>query len=144
MSQSDSPELTESLSKVFSVDPVDLSAGPAFPCRPLVAYSTERHTILAMFSGQIGLSAVSEFTAAMHDLFTENISKFILDFAHLSLSKSGVGALVAFANAMHGRNKRLYLYQTSDQIRSVLKDLHLTPYFTFLETEADVIVALAA
>ncbi|MCL1939043.1 MAG: STAS domain-containing protein [Desulfovibrionaceae bacterium] len=136
--------LAENLSKVLIVEPVDPYMGPRFPCRPLVAHSAEWHTTFGMFSGQIGLSAVPEFTAAMHDLFTENLSKVILDFAQLSLTKSAVGALVAFAAAMHGRNRRLYLYRASAQILGVLKELKLTPYFTFLAAEDDIIATLVA
>jgi anti-anti-sigma regulatory factor len=138
------PVLEENLSKVLILEPVDPYMGPRFPCRPLVAYSAERHTAFGMFIGQIGLSAIPEFKAAMHDLSTENLSKIILDFSQLSLTKSGVGALVAFAAATHGRNKRLYLYRTSAQILSVLKELNLTRYFSFLETEDDVIATLVA
>jgi anti-anti-sigma regulatory factor len=144
MQQPDRPVLTENLSKVLIVEPVDPYMGPRFPCRPLVARSAERHTAFGMFSGQIGLSAVPEFKAAMHDLFTEGLSKVILDFAGLSLTKSAVGALVAFAAAVHGRNRRLYLYRTSAQILGALKELGLTSYFTFLETEGDVIAVLVA
>jgi anti-anti-sigma regulatory factor len=144
MQQPDSPTLTERLSKVFIVVPVDPYMEPRFPCRPLVAYSVERHTALGVFNGQIGLSAVPEFTAAMHDLITENLDKVILDFAQLSLTKSAVGALVGFAAAIHGRNKRLYLYRASPQICAMLKALNLTPYFSFLETEDDVIATTVA
>jgi len=136
------PVLAERLSKVLIVVPVDPYMGPRFSCRPLVAHSAEKHTAFAIFSGQIGLSAVPEFTAAMHDLFSENLAETILDFSRLSLTKSAMGALVAFAAAIHGRNKRLYLYRTSAQIRSALQELQLTPYFRFLETEDDVIATL--
>jgi len=139
MGQPVRPVLAERLSKVLTVEPVDPCIGPRFSCRPLVAHSAEKHTAFAMFSGQIGLSAVPEFTAAMHDLFTENLTEVVLDFSRLSLTNSAVGALMAFAAAMHGRNKLLYLYRTSAQIRGALKELYLTPYFRFLETEDDVI-----
>ena len=144
MQQPDRPVLTEHLSKVLLVEPFDPCMKPRFPCRLLVAHSTERHTVFGVFSGQIGLSAVPEFTAAMHDLLSENLSKVVLDFSQLSLTKSAVGALVAFAAAMHGRNRRLYLYQTSAQIRDVLRELKLTLYFSFLETEDDLITTIVA
>ena len=142
--QTHKPVLTERLSKLLLVEPVDPYMGPRFPCRPLVARSAERHTVFCIFSGQIGLSAVPEFTAAMHELYTEGLAEAILDFSRLSLTKSAVGALVAFAASMHGRNKRLYLYAVSPQIRGVLKELSLDPYFSFLETEDDIIATLVA
>ena len=138
----DSVVLGGSLGKALTVEPVDPYMGPRFPCRPLTARSGEHHTVFGVFTGQIGLSSVPEFAAAMRDLSSENLSKVILDFSKLSLTKSAVGALVSFAAAMHGRNKRLYLYRTSAQIRGVLKDLKLTPFFTFLETEDDIISTL--
>jgi len=140
--QPDRLVLTERLSKVLIVEPVDPYMGARFPCRPLVARSAEKHTAFAIFSGQIGLSAVPEFTAAMHDLSAENLVEAVLDFSRLSLTNSAVGALIEFAAAMHGRGRRLYLYQTSAQIRGALTTLQLTPYFRFLETEDDVIATL--
>ena len=136
------PVLAERLSKAFIVEPVDPYFGPRFPCRPLVARSAEKHTAFAIFSGQIGLATAPEFTAAMHDLFTDHLVEAVLDFSRASLTNSAVGALVEFTAAMHGRNKRLYLYRTSAQIRSALQELQLTPYFRFLETEDDVIATL--
>jgi anti-anti-sigma regulatory factor len=142
MSQPDKLVLTERLSKALIVEPVDPYLGPRFPCRPLVAHGAEKRTAFAIFSGQIGLSTVPEFTAAMHDLFSENLAEAVLDFSRLSLTNSAVGALVGFAAAVHGRNKRLYLYQASAQIRGVLTVLQLTPYFHFLATEDDIIATL--
>ena len=138
----DRPVLAERLSKALIVEFVDPYMGPRFPCRPLVAHSAEKQTVYAIFSGQIGLSAVPEFAAAMHDLFTENLAEAILDFSQLSLTASATGALVSFGAAIHGRNKRLYLYRTSPQIRGMLKTLQLTSYFHFLETEDDVIATI--
>ena len=134
--------LGESLAKALTVEPVDPYMGPRFPCRPLTARSGERHTVFGVFTGQLGLSSVPEFAAAMRDLSSENLAKLILDFSRLSLTQSAVGALVAFAAAMHGRNRRLYLYKTSAQIRGMLKEMKLTPFFTFLETEDDIISTL--
>lgn len=136
--------MSELLAKAMAIEPVDPYTGARFPCRPLVARSAERHTAFGIFTGQIGLSAVPEFTAALHDLSAENPLKIILDFSRLSLTKSAVGALVAFAAAVHGRNRRLYLYRVSAQIRGVLEKLNLTPFFSFLETEDDIITALVS
>ena len=134
--------MRDNLAKTLLADPVDPYMGPRFPCRPLTARSRERHTAFGMFTGQIGLSSVPEFTAAMRDLTSDNLSKVIFDFSQLTLTKSAAGALVAFAAAMHGRNKRLYLYRTSSQIRGLLKELKLAPFFSFLETENDIIATL--
>jgi len=142
MSNLDRPILTERLSKALILEPFDPYMGPRFPCRPLVAHSAEKHTVFAIFSGQIGLPTVPEFTAAMHNLLTDHLVEVILDLSRLSLTKSGVAALVGFAASMHGRNRRLYLYRTSAQIRGELKDLQLIPYFRFLEAEDDVIATL--
>jgi anti-anti-sigma regulatory factor len=114
-----------------------------FACRPLAAHSVERHTAYGVFSGQIGLSDMPDFSAAMHTLVTENLNKVILDFSGVTLTKSAVGSLVGFAAAMHGLNKRLYLFRCSPQVRAVLKELHLLPFFSFLESEDDIIAALA-
>ncbi len=141
----DMPLLDSALRKVLIVDPIDPDSGPRFPCRPLTARGQEGHTMFGVFTGQIGLSGVPEFTAALRDLASsEHRSKIILDFSRLSLTRSATGALVDFAAAMHGRNKRLYLYKTSSQIRGVLKELKLSSFFSFLETEDDIIAALVA
>lgn len=132
----------ESLARILTVDPVDPYMGPRFKCRPLTARSAEQHTAFGFFHGQLGLSDVPEFSAALRELSSDNRVKIIVDFSGLALSKSAVGALVGFAAAMHGRNRRLYLYKTSAQIRGVLKELKLIPYFTFLESEDDIIATL--
>ena len=113
-----------------------------FACRPLAANSVERHTVYGLFSGQIGFADVPIFSVAIHDLATENMVKVILDFADVTLTKSAVGALVGFAAAMHGRNKRLYLFRCSVQVRALLKELDLLPFFSFLESEEDILGAL--
>ena len=113
-----------------------------FACRPLAAYTSERCTVLGRFTGQIGLARVAEFKAAMNDLVEENVRKVILDFSHIALTRSAVGALVVFAGAMHGRNKRLYLFRCSDQVLGLLRELGLSRFFSFLENEDDVIATL--
>lgn len=144
MQPPDTPAMPGSLDRVLIVNPVDPAMGPRFSCRPLTAHNQEKSTAFGAFTGQIGLSDVPEFTAAMYDLASKNPLKVILDFSGLSLTKSAAGALVAFATAMHGRNKKLYLYRTSAQIRGVLKELKLLPYFSFLETEDDIFVSSVA
>ena len=130
-----------SLAKILAADIDQAEAGP-FPCRPLAAHTAERSTALGRFRGQIGLPNLKEFKAALGDLVLDNLSKLILDLAAVSLSKSAVGALVGFAAAMHGRNKRLYLYRPSHQVRAVLKELGLTAFFSYLETEDDIVATL--
>ena len=130
-----------SLAKILAVDIDQAEAGP-FPCRPLAAHTAERSTALGRFRGQIGLPNLKEFKASLDDLVLDNLSKLILDLASVSLSKSAVGALIGFAAAMHGRNKRLYLYRPSPQVRAVLKELGLTAFFSYLETEDDIVATL--
>ena len=130
-----------SLAKILAVDIDQAEAGP-FPCRPLAAHTAERSTALGRFRGQIGLPNLKEFKAALGDLVLDNLSKLILDLAAVSLSKSAVGALIGFAAAMHGRNKRLYLYRPSPQVRAVLKELGLSAFFSYLETEDDIVATL--
>ena len=130
-----------SLAKILAEDIDQAEAGP-FPCRPLAAHTAERSTALGRFKGQIGLPNLKEFKAALGDLVLDNLSKLILDLAAVSLSKSAVGALIGFAAAMHGRNKRLYLYRPSHQVRAVLKELGLTAFFSYLETEDDIVATL--
>ena len=130
-----------SLAKILAADIDQAEAGP-FPCRPLAAHTAERSTALGRFRGQIGLPNLKEFKAALDDLVLDNLSKLVLDLAAVSLSKSAVGALMGFAAAMHGRNKRLYLYRPSPQVRAVLKELGLTAFFSYLETEDDIVATL--
>lgn len=133
--------LFSSLTDILAAD-IDKAEAVRFPCRPLAAHTAERNTALGRFRGQIGLPNLQEFRDALNDLVSENLSKVILDVAAVSLSKSAVGALVSFAAAMHGRNKRLYLYRSAPQVRAVLKELGLTAFFSYLETEDDIIATL--
>lgn len=113
-----------------------------YACRPLVALSDEKNTVFAMFTGQIGLAQVPEFKAALHDLASDNPVKVILDFSDLALTKSAMGALVSFAAFMHGRNKRLYLHRCSAQVSALLEELSLSVFFSYVETEDDIIATL--
>lgn len=133
--------LLGSVAQILAVDIDRAEAGP-FSCRPLAAHTAERSTALGRFRGQIGLPNMTEFKAALGDLVFDNLSKLILDLGAASLSKSAVGALIGFAAAMHGRNKRLYLYRPSSQVRAVLKELGLTAFFSYLETEDDILATL--
>lgn len=113
-----------------------------FFCRPLAARTSERCTALGRFYGHIGLPSVEEFKAAMNDLAEENVNKVILDFSEAALTRSAIGALVGFAASMHGRNKRLYLLRCSDQVRGQIHELGLKHFFTYLETEDDMLTTV--
>lgn len=136
------PLLSEQLSRVFT--PVRVEEGRPLPYafRPLVARSFERRTVFSVFTGQIGLADCERFKNSLQELCTEQTAKVILDFSGLSLTKSAAGALVGMAAFTHGLNKRLYLYAASAQIRALLKELELVPFFSYLETEDDIIAAL--
>lgn len=144
MKDSTAPEysLPEGLAKELRIEFSAAGNTQRFRCRPLAAYSAERHTAYGLFSGQISLSVLPDFSAALHDLVTDALNKVILDFSNVSLTKSAVGTLVGFAAAMHGYNKRLYLFRCSPQVRAVLKELSLLRFFSFLESEDDIIAAL--
>lgn len=133
--------LLGSLAAALAAD-IESAEAVRFPCRPLVALTAERNTALGRFKGQIGLPNLLEFKAALNDLAGSASSKIILDFASVALTKSAVGTLIAFAAAMHGLSKRLYLYRAAPQVRAVLKELGLTRFFSYLETEDDVIATL--
>jgi anti-anti-sigma regulatory factor len=134
--------LPEGLADALQVEFSATGQTQRFACRPLAARSAESHTAYGRFAGQISLSSMSDFSAAMNDLVTENLSKIILDFSDVTLTKSAVGALVGFAAAMHGRNKRLYLFKCPPQVRALLKELGLLPFFSFQETVEDILASL--
>lgn len=120
----------------------ELTETPRFACRPLAASTSERSTVIGRFKGDIGLPNGQEFTDALDDLFINNPLKIILDFAEASLTRSAVGILLDFAATAHGRNKRMYLYRPSEQIRAILRELGLSCFFSYLESEDDVIASL--
>lgn len=136
------PILPESLAQFFTPDRLGEERSQIYPCRPLVAHSLERRTVFSSFIGEIGLADCKRFKAALQDLCTEQVSKIIVDFSGLSLTRSAAGDLVAFAAFTHGMSKRLYLYAISPQIRALLKKLGLTPFFNYLEKEEDIIATL--
>lgn len=129
--------LPEGLQGLFRPD-----TAAAYACRPVAARSAERHTVFGVFSGSIGLMAVPEFKAALYSLAENESVKVILDFQNVSLSRSAVAALVAFAASMHGRNKRLYLFRPSQTLRAELKKLDLRDFFTIHNEEEDIIASL--
>jgi anti-anti-sigma factor len=132
----------EGLTGVLTPNTAENMAGSRYACRVFSAYGNERQTAFSSFQGRIGLYSNREFRAALYDLAAENTSRVILDFKDVLLSRSAVGVLVGFAASMHGRNKGLYLYRPSPQIRASLRELGLLPFFRILETEEEVIASL--
>ncbi len=130
------------LARTLLADLNDPAWSPRFSCRPLSGRTADRDTAVGRFRGDIGLPNLAEFKEALDELVVDNLVKVILDFKDATLSRSAMGALVAFAATMHGRNKRLYLYRPSQQIRARLKELQLTSFFSYLETEDDIIATL--
>ena len=127
---------------VLSADISTVSEGYIFTCRPLKGATAEQDTVLGRFQGNISLSGTKEFQQALDELVTDKLVKVILDFDKVTLSRTAIGALVAFAGTVHGRNKRLYLYRVSDQIRTSLQQLGLLGFFTLLESEEDILTTL--
>lgn len=113
-----------------------------YSCRPLKGATAEQDTVLGRFRGKIGLAGCQEFQVALNELVTDRRVKIILDFADVSLSRTAIGVLVNFAASMYGRNKRLYLYRASEQVMSSLSCLGLKDFFSFLETEEDILITL--
>ncbi|MDR2669196.1 MAG: STAS domain-containing protein [Desulfovibrio sp.] len=132
----------EGLAEVLTLNVAEYKAGSRYTCRVFSAHGNERQTVFGCFQGRIALKDNQEFKAALYDLVSENTGKVILDFKDVFLSRSAVGVLVGFAASMHGRNKGLYLYRPSQQIRASLQELDLLPFFRILESENDVVARL--
>ncbi|MDR2076142.1 MAG: STAS domain-containing protein [Desulfovibrio sp.] len=113
-----------------------------FDCCPVIARTRENSTVIGRFTGAIGLPQIREFREALHSLTLEGMEKVILDFEAVSLSRTALGVLVAFAASIRGNDKRMYLYRVSREVRDLLGELDLVPFFYFLETEDDVLMAL--
>lgn len=113
-----------------------------FSCCPLIAYTAGHNTVLGRFRGEIGLPTLIDYRNALISLVSGNVMKIILDLQAVTLSKSAMGELVTFAATVFGRQKRLYLYRPSEQVRCSLHDLGLTPFFSVLGTENDILATL--
>jgi anti-anti-sigma regulatory factor len=132
----------EGLADILTLNIAEYKAGSRYACRAFSAHGSERQTAFGCFQGRIALKDNQEFKAALYDLVSENTGKVILDFKDVYLSRSGIGVLVGFAASLHGRNKKLYLYRPSPQIRASLLEMELLPFFRTLESENDVIAGL--
>jgi anti-anti-sigma regulatory factor len=132
----------EKLADILTLDAVEYKVGSRYACRAFSAYGHERQTVFGRFQGHVALKDNPEFKAALYDLVSENVSRVILDFKDVLLSRSAVGVLVGFAASMHGRNKGLYLYRPSPQVRASLRELKLSPFFRILENEDEVTAGL--
>jgi anti-anti-sigma regulatory factor len=132
----------EGLSEILTLNVAEYKAGSRYACRAFSAHGNERQTVFGCFQGRIALKDNQEFKAALYDLVSENTAKVILDFKDALLSRSAIGVLVGFAASMHGRNKGLYLYRPSPQIRASLLELELLPFFRILESRNDVLAKL--
>ena len=134
--------LLRDFARAMRADSSKLDEAPRFACRPLAASTSGRSTVIGRFKGDIGLPNRQEFKDALDDLIADNPLKLMLDLSEPSLTRSAVGILVDFAATGLGRNKRMYLYRPSEQVRALLKELKLTDFFSYLETEEDVIASL--
>lgn len=125
---------------------LDLSEvrNPPHPCRPSALFLPEGSTAMGRFYGSIGLADQQAFMAALGSLVTDNALKIILDLGAASLTRSAVGTLVAFAADVYGRNKSLYLFRPAEKTRFILDELGISPFFSFLDTEDDVVATLAS
>lgn len=115
---------------------------PSFACRPFTGITAERDTVLSSFKGEIGVEGIDEFKNALNDLVTDRLHKLIIDLSAISLSRTALGTLVNFAASIYGRNKKLYLYAPSPQVRSSLAELELTSLFSVLETQEEILIAI--
>jgi anti-anti-sigma regulatory factor len=127
--------------RALTVDLADAPGGK-FACCPVIARTRENSTVIGRFTGAIGLPQIGEFREALFSLTAEGMEKVILDFETVSLSRTAMGVLVAFTASIRGNDKRMYLYRASQEVRALLGELELTPFFYFLETEDDVLMAL--
>lgn len=137
----DSP-LLGSFARALAADMGALPEAAMFPCRPVAASTAGNRTMLGRYQGAVSLRNSQEFKNSLADLAQNNPQKIILDLAEASLSKTAMGILVDFASDGHGRNNRLYLFRPSPQIRGVLRELELQPFFSILETEEDLLASL--
>lgn len=115
---------------------------PSFACRPFTGITAERDTVVSSFKGEIGVEGLEDFKNALNDLVTDRLHKLIIDLRAISLSRTAVGTLVNFAASIYGRNKKLYLYSPSPQVRASLAELNLTTMFNVLETQEDILIAI--
>ncbi len=120
----------------------DYTANTNFSCCPVIAYTSGKNTVLARFTGQIGLTNIQEFQQVFNSIMGSNASKIIADMQHAQLTKAAVGALISFAAACFGLQKRLYIFNPSEQISKTLVDNALADYFTYLHTFEDIIATL--
>jgi anti-anti-sigma regulatory factor len=135
-----SPLLGE-CARALSLDLATVRNGK-FACCPVIARTKENNTVIGRFTGAIGLSRIKEFREALFSLTAEDMEKVILDFETVSLSRTAMGVLVAFTASIRGNDKRMYLYRASCEVRALLEELELMPFFYFLETEDDVLMTL--
>ena len=126
----------------FALDLHSVVRGGEYPCCPVVAQTKEHSTIVGRFTGEIGLPRVNEFKQALRGLIVGDIQKIIADFQDVTLTRTAVGALVAFVASVQGHNRRLYLYRPSKQVCDLLAELELLSFFSVLATEDDILVRL--
>ena len=130
------------LIQALELDIEHADATTGFPCCPVICYTAGRNTVLGRFRGEIGLALLNDYRSALASLVSGNVMKIILDFQAATLSKTAVGELVTFAGTVFGRQKRLYLYRPSKQVQQQLHELGLTPFFSSLATEDDILATL--
>lgn len=130
------------IAKALAADIAKVPEASLFPCRPIAAATAGGRSVLGRFRGTIALGNCKEFEEALAELVKNHPHKVILDMAEVALSKTAMGILVNFAADGHGRNNRMYIFRPSEQIMLILGELDLHSFFSFLETEEDVMAAL--
>ncbi len=117
-------------------------AAARFACCPIIAFTYEKNTAIGRLVGDIGLANIKEFSAALDELLPEKVQKVILDLEHVTLSRTAMGALVAFSATTYGLNKRLYLYKPSAQINDLLIELAIKGFYVCLDSEDDILATI--
>ncbi len=128
--------------KVINSNLEDLPEKDAMAFCPIMTHSLEKSVVIAKFSGDIGLNKLAEFSATLHELITDAVMRVILDFSCANISRTAIGALFSFAAAVHGRNKRLYIYKPCEKLIHDLEELKLCEYFVFLHSQEDAMLKL--
>jgi anti-anti-sigma regulatory factor len=116
------------------------SAPPETERPPLVFSAFNGQVVLVQYSGILSLARLHSFKPMLFSTLTGGSRQIIVDLRQVTeVSRSTLGAMVDFAAAILGRNKKMHLFSPPAALLDDLTQLQLRSFFDILNTEEELI-----
>ncbi len=123
--------------------PLQQKGGAEGTCVTHFGATRRQEAVISRYFGDLTLDTVAEFAFSLESLRSGPVKLIVLDFSELhTCCRNAITHLVNFAASFQDSRARLILYRPSRALAGQLDDLGLSPLFTILTNEDDLILAL--